>query len=509
MRMRKQILSAILAGVVIASSVLAGCGSAKEDSSKAAVETEVQQTAEASDIDISKEVELVMYAVGSEPNDFGTMMEEFNKMLKEDLNATLKVKWIGWSDWKNQYPLILSSGENIDIIYTATWLNFYQQAQKGAFLPLEELLPVYAPNSWAQTSEGARYQATVDGHIYCVPTGKSTYSSYGAIVRGDLMEKYNLEEFHDFEGYANYMKTIAENEPGMQPSGQYSAEILFDDVYMMSKGLYCLNGSTGGPYWIDPSQEHPTVFTAAEWDGFPEFLDMMNEWFQEGFWPASALANQDDKMLETGKAASKIHNIDTWATEYTKNPDWDLRYYDLVGNINTLSQVQDAIAIPVTAKNPERELMLLDKWRTEQKYFDLFTYGIPGVHSEILEDGSVKGLNDDLFNLDPCSWGFRTDALLRDNANLPSSYEENMEYIRSHVVENKYRSFFVDTEAVKNEYAAVQNVMSQYYDPLVLGYTDKEAGLEELKAQLSAAGNDKIKEELQKQLDSFIESYGK
>ena len=65
----------------------------------------------------------------------------------------------------------------------------------------------------------------------------------------------------------------------------------------------------------------------------------------------------------------------------------------------------------------------------------------------------------------------------------------------------------MDTSNVKNEYAAVQNVISQYYNPLKLGYTnDYKTDFENLKEQLRLAGNDKVIEEFQRQIDEFNKS---
>ena len=61
-------------------------------------------------------------------------------------------------------------------------------------------------------------------------------------------------------------------------------------------------------------------------------------------------------------------------------------------------------------------------------------------------------------------------------------------------------------DPVKNEYAAVLNVMQQYYLPLKLGYVDPVKGLAALKEKLKAAGVEKVQAEMQKQLDAFVKT---
>jgi putative aldouronate transport system substrate-binding protein len=60
-------------------------------------------------------------------------------------------------------------------------------------------------------------------------------------------------------------------------------------------------------------------------------------------------------------------------------------------------------------------------------------------------------------------------------------------------------------EPVKTEFSAISNVMMQYEGPLGYGLVgDPEAGLETLRQQLKAAGSDKVLEELQNQIDAFV-----
>ncbi|MDD4849147.1 MAG: ABC transporter substrate-binding protein [Gemmiger sp.] len=494
----------LLLALALVVSLLCGCAGGAPSSVSSAAPAGSTAGEASSAPGALEEATLVMYVIGGEPVGFPDMLVEFNKLLKEELNATLEVNWLGFADYLTQYPLLLSSGDPVDLIYTATWTNYYQEARKGAFLPLEELGPQYAPKTWAQITDAAKFQATVGEHVYAIPSGKDTYSAWGIAARGDLMQKYGVDPITDWAGYEAYMDAIKANEPNMQPSGVYADGKQQDDVVALSRGYYPLTGSTGSPYWIDPSQEHPTVFFVTEYPEFQQDLAMYDRWAEKGFWPADALANQDSTMQETGKSASQIHNVDWWRDLCILRPEWDFQWYEMTNHVEIQSAMQDGMAIPTSAKNPERALMLLEKLRTDPRYYDLFVYGIPGVHSNILEDGTVEALNPDVFPLDSCGWGFRTNELTRLPTGLPDSYGKAVESLKNSVKENKYRSFFMDTDSIKSEYSAIQNIMSQYYTPLVLGMTDPVAGMEEINKQLEAADNEKVKAEIQRQLDEFI-----
>ena len=61
-------------------------------------------------------------------------------------------------------------------------------------------------------------------------------------------------------------------------------------------------------------------------------------------------------------------------------------------------------------------------------------------------------------------------------------------------------NFALDLSGIQTEYTAIKKVMSVYYEPLKLGYLDYEEGMESLGQQLKEAGNEEVKQEIQKQI---------
>ena len=98
----KKLFALLLALAMVLS--LAGCtkpGTGK-DSTKAA---DGSGSAEAAELDTSKEVEIVMYFISNRPTKQDEIDANMNKIFKEKLNCTLKVNWISWSDYANTYNL--------------------------------------------------------------------------------------------------------------------------------------------------------------------------------------------------------------------------------------------------------------------------------------------------------------------------------------------------------------------------------------------------------------------
>lgn len=461
--------------------------------------------------DTSEFVTLNMYVVSEEPPRYKDMLVEFNKLAREELNCELNVHFIGWGEYQTKYPLLFSSGEEFDLVYVATWLDYANLAHRGAFLPLETMLPTYCPESLANQPEEALLQATIDGHVYAYTSNLKTYSAYGAIVRGDLMDKYGIKDIKTMEDYAKYLQAVVDNDPQFtNPSGGMN-DILFDEMYLFGAGLYPLSGSTGGVYYLDPNDPAHKVLAAHEWPGFHDMCVTLKGYSDAGYWPKSILSVTDsaETLFNQGIAASRIHNFDSWVGSYISNPQYDPRWFNLLPQINYLSFMQDAMAVPSTSKHADRALMLLNKIRSDERYYMFLTYGVEGVDYTLDENKFLAPLNTDQFNSQPGTWGFRTEQFHKQSAGSPPTYYAEKDKLEAIVVPNVFRSFNMSTEAIKNEYAAMQNVYSQYYNTLAAGITtDVDGDIAKLTEQANIAGNDVCKAELQKQVDAFYAQYG-
>lgn len=517
--MKKKLLSMVMATTMIAS-LLAGCGnnsSSKTESTTnsetATGDTATGDTAEASagNLDTSKEVNLVMYVIGDRPAGQDVNDENFNKILKEKLNSTLTLNWIPWSDYGNKYPLLFSSGEQFDIAYSATWLNFTSLAQKGAFMNLDELWPTYAPKNFAATTDNAKKQTTIDSHYYGVPTLLATYGAYGPIYRTDIMEGTNwdgkMETFEDIEAYCDIVK---EKNPELEPLDIYSAGSEWDDTYMWSLGYQSTKGTTNDFLFYDPTQENPKLLTYYESEETPVFLEMMNRWNEKGFFTKSALSDTDSTKLQNGKAALRTHNVDNLANYATIHPEYNLEYSNMVKYMKHLPYTQDTMVISNTSQNPERAMALWDLITNDQDVFDAFYYGLLDTTYNLNEKGQYSITDSNLYAVTDM-WAARTSDFNRDIAGTPDSYNEWKQRFEDSIAADdtaeKYSSFSLDTSSIETEYAACLSAHQQYWWPLELGYTDAKTGLAEYQEKMQAAGIDKVREELQKQLDKYVAEY--
>lgn len=516
MKKTTRVLSLILAVMMIVS-VFAACGSDNNKSSTPApgnsnasagdANQGDASTGDAGALDTSKEVELVLYVVSDRPAKQDEIDANFNKLFKEKLNCTIKVNWIGWAEYANKYPLLFSSGEKFDMAYSATWLNFASLAQKGAFKNLDELWPTYAPKNYERQSDTAKQQATVDGHYYCIPTLYATYSAYGPVYRTDLLADTDwdgkMENLADLEVYLQYVKDNTD----LEPLNMYQSGSEVDDVFMYENGLYAIKGSTNDFLWIDPMEENPQLFAYYDYEKTPEFLEMMNRWNEAGYFPKSALSDTDSTKVQNGKAASIVHNIDTFVGRYIEKPEWGFKYANFVKDVSNMSFTQDAFVISNTSENPERAVAAYELITSDEEVYRAFYNGIEGVSYNIIDGQIDTTLDPDNYG-QSALWAARTKEFNLPTYGTPDEYKEWTDkfdaYIQDGVGSQAYRSFVIDTTSIETEYAACQNVHQQYWWPLELGYTDAVTGLAEYKSKMEAAGIAKVMEVLQGQLDEYV-----
>lgn len=494
--MKKRLLAGLLTGLLAMSAAFTGVSA--------------DEAGAAAEFDISEEVQLSMYVISDRPAGQDVVEENLNRLLKEKLNCTLQINYLSWAEFQNKYPMIFSSGEQFDIAYTSNWLNFFNMAQRGAFMELDDLWPTYAPKNYERQTEAGLRQATVNDHYYCIPTLLPTYSSYCPAYRTDIMEGTDwsgkMETWEDFE---EYLEIVKETHPEMEPVDVFQMGSEIDDAYMYSLGYRPVSGSQGGMFWYDPTLEEPKVMTYYEIAETPEFLAMMARWNEKGFFTKSALSDTDSTKLQDGKAAFSPRNLDQYENICILHPEYGLEFAPIVKNVCHLPFLQDAMVVSNTSKNPERALMFWDLLTSDQEVFDAYYYGVLGTTYELNDEGQFRILDPDLYATG-AMWSARTKELNRSPIGSPEAVTEIKADLEEQIAENdcaeKYTSFSMDTTGLETEYATCTNVHQQYWYPLELGYVDAEKGLEDYEKNMKAAGVEKLQAALQEQLDAYTAS---
>ena len=268
--------------------------SAVAESSSAAASESASASAAAPALDTSKEVQLVGYLLGAAPDGAPAVFEKFNEKLKADINATMEINYIGWSNLDAQYPLVLAAGENIDWIFTADWCKYMTEAAKGAFLELsDDMLKTYMPRHVAALDPEGWAQSKIGGKIYMIPTSTPDRKGYGVTIRGDLREKYGVPAIKRFSDLEPYLEAISKNNPEMIPMNMDNTfDINAPLFYLMNENggniqdLFASTGSGGGVYREFDGADAFKVFSVSDepyLSKLKENAKIMKSWYDKGY----------------------------------------------------------------------------------------------------------------------------------------------------------------------------------------------------------------------------------
>lgn len=462
-------------------------------------------------------VELVWYG---HANASGTeeALAKMNKILKERYNTTLVVNHIGWGDWQSQYNLLLTSGENIDLIYVNSAI-YSQYAPTGAFQDLTELFPEYMPETYKYFTEDELKQFAVDGKIYAVPSSMRTYMPYGVVYRTDMLDELGVEPITDMESFEAFMDAVA-------ATGAIAYNGNPEDRFLrMFRAYYKLETIANDATSIalvqdfdDPASIVAYPFT----DEYVEWAHRMKDYADRGYWSQNALSSTLSAydMIQLGTSPMSIENTDGFSKIVsalnTNVPGAEVGFWsftDLTGYAIPNSILNDAFAIPAVSRNADRTLTIVEAIKTNQDLYDLWMYGIKGYHYDLTEDGRLitpaAGQPDTVtYNRSSVSWFMRVDSMNRVNVNAWAGANELQESFRKIGRQNKYGTVIIDYSSVQAELAAVNQVMQQYGAPINVGLVDDvDAAIAEYRAKLTTAGVEKLVDAIREQTVAYCEQH--
>jgi len=222
-------LSCFLALLMVVALLLSACSSgADKKSSGPASETQTEKTGEETtqsgqNQEPPTELRVAFLVTGSQPADESLIEEELNKILIPEINVKVDLLPINFGAAMQQYNLMLSSGEKLDLMLTFpyTYTNLVGQGQIQEIGPLldqygqgiKEVLGDYLKGS------------VINGKIYGVTPWCDKAGSGTLIIRKDKIEKYNIDtsKVKTLSDIGEMFRIIKENEPDDEILG-YSAQ---------------------------------------------------------------------------------------------------------------------------------------------------------------------------------------------------------------------------------------------------------------------------------------------
>lgn len=512
-----KVASALLAAVMLLA-LAVGCGgqggnTTPTDQTTATTAVAAGTTAAAQEL---KPVTLKFYFFDAKRAATEEVWNAISEKYKDKLNAKFDVQFIAGTDYKDKLLVMAASGDEWDMNFDGDWLSYYLMTAKNAYLPLNDLLPKYAPDLYkAYQDSGVLKAATYKGNIVALPWTMSMTFRTLYQWRKDLAEAKNLDLARDSIKTVEDVDAAAMKLKAAYPDRKGILEAATRDAFLEETNLT----EIGHYYAFDLTDAGCKVIPIEQTPNYKKVAQFAKKWQDAGIIWKDVLTDKLDhnQMIDQGLLISKwgtheFANSNRAWTEPGAGWEYSTLYPDK--KYVTRTALANIVAISKTSKNPERTLMFLNLLQTDKELYDMVHYGIPD--KTYVLDGEAAaypaGMNSATSNY--MEWGGRwalwKPQFMRPDAQYSEGFwQREAEYVKSNpnTINSPLDGFSFDVSAVKNEVAQRDQIFYDADRVVTVGLAgDPNKAIDDLIAKCKTAGTDKVTAELQKQVDAFLAS---
>ncbi|QNK58754.1 ABC transporter substrate-binding protein [Paenibacillus sp. PAMC21692] len=455
------------------------------------------------------------------PEADGALVEEkLNEFFKEKINATVKLVPIAASEYQNRTELMMNTGEKMDLVFSASWLNYFGNVTKGAFLELDELLDKHGQGI-KETLHPLYLEAPrMKGKLYAVPTNKEITQGQSFTYRKDIVDKYNIpiETINKWEDLEPWYEKIAKEEKGMTNlymsggSGNSGG-----GIHMMyeTNSNYRPVGPTPGKtqmFLVDytaPKMEVKSILDPELVAIDKKEFELFRKYYEKGY------INPDAGTSKTS-AGDLRRQGKLWMSSGVWKPGSDIEVkiadnnlYDYVSHVVTEPIVTTDLAagsmfsISRTSEDPERAMMVLNYLHTDPYVINLIVHGIEGKHYNKVGDNRIEPIADSGYGTSALFWVIGSQMLNYLKPGQPDDLYINWKKFNEEAVRFPLMGFVFDDSKVKNEIAELTAVISEYKILATGAVANPSKVVDERNEKLKTAGIEKVQAELQAQIDAW------
>lgn len=476
-------------------------------------------------------VEITFYIGNSPVKDLDRIMEAVNKITMEKINATLKLVVTDWGSYPQKMNMMISSGESFDLTFTGSWgdLNYFQNAAKGAYLDITDLLDQYAPVTKSRVPASVWDGVKVNGKIY----GSVNYQVWGmATARGvqlrkDFADKYNFDwkSMTKWEDLTPYLAAVKKGEPGIIPFEYSNQADNFADMPL----IYGMDsvGDKLTPGWIRIDDQNVKVFNQYETDEYKAYLKTFRDWYMNGYIKKDASTMKDYVPDRKAKRIGALYSqsypdlvdmpelADSAFMPHTDSADKVYAYQKRFTEpfIPASGPSTALVAVGANSKHPEKAVQMIELLNTNDELYHLIIYGQEGIDYKKVNDKQMEMIPDK-YNFNWSEWeiGQSIGRVLWDKNENVEAREKSLAMIYEADKTAKVSpvmGFTFNTEPVKTQVANVNSVVKELLYSLGSGSVDPDKYLPIFQEKLKKAGADDIIAEKQKQIDEWRKAIGK
>jgi putative aldouronate transport system substrate-binding protein len=315
----------------------------------------------------------------------GPLTSNFSEMVlfqRLEPKTNVKVEWtnIAGADYQEKKNLILASGDLPDAFWNTGFSDndIVTYGGNGTLIPLEELIDQYAPNLkeiFKKRPEIRKAITAPDGHIYTLPM-VIEFQDIGATpfffsINKAWLDKLGMQVPTTFDELHDVLVAFKTQDPNGNGKAD---EIPFSFIF----NFWCADiGDWFGAFNMPDNLNHrivrdgKVIFTATQPE-YKEALAYFHEWYAEGLIDPESFTQDAKIYLAKGKTEEvTLGSYIWWETEEVVGPERASDYVlvaplegpsgvRLVGHSNGSPYGRSAFAITSVNKNPEITMRWVD-----------------------------------------------------------------------------------------------------------------------------------------------------
>lgn len=240
-------------------------------------------------------------------------------------------------------------------------------------------------------------------------------------------------------------------------------------------------------------------------------MDKTREWFEKGY-IRSDIASKGNALTSADEENQYVFVQTTWKPgqdvqdeqEYGAPVVYSQFENPYVSRTNPLATM---LAVGMNSKHVKEAVKFIYMMNSNKELYNLFCWGIEGTDYKKNEDGTVTEIkNSGYDNVGPDAWryGNQFNSFIAEGQS--ADVWEETKAMNDSAAKSPAMGFVPKTDSIMTEIANITNVNSEYKAKMEFGTAPREEYWDEYMQKLKAAGIDKVRDEIQKQYDEFLNS---
>ena len=304
------------------------------------------------------------------------------------LNTTVEAVLMPNTNAAQMYPLLLAGGSDVDVIFTAPWRYYNEEASKGSFVEItDDLLRTYLPKTLRTNPPVSWVQARMDGRVYGIPPSWVWWEQKMVAIREDLRLSNNLPEIRTWQDLENYVITVGRNDRVYYNTSANTWELMnvylqYRNVLLTVQPVYFAWEHRGG----EPGPDDLHFLYTSSW--YRDYALTMARWYTAGAFDRNVM-NQtigDRSNFPQGRSSMVVGNfvIFMQGNDLIANGQGIPSYWDISQSVDAIvrrmTYDNNLLAIAATSNNVERSALVIDLIKNTRDLNEMIRFGIEGRH---------------------------------------------------------------------------------------------------------------------------------